>query len=129
MKNVKIKVSTVARIGALIVALINQCLAIFGKNALPFTENMTYQVVSLIATAVVVLINAWYNNDITRAAILAGNVLRALKDGKMTEAEIVDILQKTEESGAENTDMANNFFVQTANKFIENVKNRQDEEK
>ena len=90
----KIKVSTIARIGALLVALANQCLAIWGQGALPFTENMTYQVISLVATVVLAVINAWKNNDITKVAILAGKVFDSLKDGKITEEEIENMLKE-----------------------------------
>ena len=90
----KIKVSTIARIGALLVALANQCIAIWGQGALPFTENMTYQVISLVATVVLAVINAWKNNDITKVAILAGKVFDSLKDGKITEEEIENMLKE-----------------------------------
>lgn len=91
MKN-KIKPSTIARIASLIVALINQSLAIIGRGVLPFTENNVYQIVSLIVTIVIVAINAWYNNDITKLAILSGQVFDALSDGKITETEVENIL-------------------------------------
>lgn len=92
----KIKISTIARIGALLVALANQCLAIFGQGALPFTENMAYQVISLVATIVVAIIAAWKNNDITKLARTAGGVFDALKDGKITETEIENILKESD---------------------------------
>jgi len=92
----KIKTSTIARIGALIVALINQCLILFGQNSLPFTENATYQAVSLAVTIIIAIINAWENNDITRIAILSGKVFDALDDGKLTEEEIEKVLADAE---------------------------------
>lgn len=90
----KIKVSTIARIGALLVALANQCLAIWGRGELPFTENMTYQVITLAATVILAVINAWKNNDITKVALLAGKVFDSLKDGKITEEEIETVLKE-----------------------------------
>ena len=92
-----IKPSTIARIGALCVALANQCLAIFGKGVLPFTENMVYQAISLIAVIIIAVINAWYNNDITKLAILCGKVFDALNDGKITEEEIEHILASNDD--------------------------------
>ncbi len=89
-----IKMSTIARVAALAVALINQCLALFGKGAIPFSENMAYQVVTLLATVVIAAINAWYNNDFTRVARLCGGVFDALSDGKISEDEIKAILEK-----------------------------------
>lgn len=98
----KIKGSTIARIAALIVALVNECLALFGRGALPFTENMAYQVVSIVVTIVVAAINCWYNNDITKIARLAGSVFAALKDGRVTEAELQSILNEAKNTEEEN---------------------------
>lgn len=92
----KIKVSTIARIVALLVALANQCLALFGYGILPFTENMAYQVITLAATIIIAVINAWKNNDITKVACLAGKVFDALKDGKITEEEIENVLKESD---------------------------------
>lgn len=100
--NRRIKASTIARIAALIVALVNECLALFGRGSLPFTENMAYQVVSIVVTIAVAAINCWYNNDITKAARLAGSVFAALKDGRVTEAELQSILNEAKNTEEEN---------------------------
>ena len=120
MKNIKIDVPSIARLGSLLVALINQSLAIFGKDALPFTENMAYQIVSLVATVVIVLINAWFNNDITKAARIAGGVLKALKDGKLSEEEIAAVLDSVEEESPEADN--GNAVIKFVNKIIEAIK-------
>ena len=99
MKNFKIKTATIARLAALVVALINQCLAVFGRGVIPFTENMAYQAVSLIAVIVIAAVNAWYNNDISQLALLCGGVFDALSDKKITEEEIEKML-----ADAENTE-------------------------
>lgn len=98
MKMIKVKPSTIARISALLVALANQCLITFGQGVLPFTENMVYQVVSLIAVVIIAAVNAWYNNDMSRFALLCGEVFKALSDGKITEDEIEKILSDTKHS-------------------------------
>ena len=92
----KIKVSTIARIGVLIVALANQCLALFGQDILPFTDNMVYQIITVVATIVIAVISAWKNNDITKVARTAGRVLDALKDGKITEDEVDNMLKESD---------------------------------
>ena len=102
MQKLNIKASTIARIGALIVALVNQIMAVLGKGSLPFTENMAYQVISLVITVIIVAVNAWYNNDFTKAAILSSKVFDALKDGKLTEDEIQETLDAVREK--ENSD-------------------------
>lgn len=99
-----VKPATIARIGALLVALANQILAVLGRGALPITENMAYQIISLIATIIIVLVNAWYNNDITKLARLAGSVFDSLKDGTLDEKEISDILESHKDENLQITD-------------------------
>lgn len=93
-----IKPATIARIGALLVALANQCLAMFGQDILPFTENTAYQIISLVAVIVIAALNAWYNNDISKLALLCGRVFDALSDGKISEEEIEKMLLDSENS-------------------------------
>lgn len=77
MKNVK--VDTIIRTIVLIIALFNQGLAIFGKEAFPITEDQVYQVVTLIATIASAVWAWWKNNSFTKNAIEADNVLYYLK--------------------------------------------------
>lgn len=121
MKNLKIKASTIARIGALIVVLINQCLALFGRGALPFTENMAYQVISLAITAIVAGINCWYNQDITKIALIAGKIFDALNDGKITEEEIEAIVKSAENEEEVAQYKENAFLIGFANGIIANI--------
>lgn len=70
---------TWARSVCFIIALINQALATFGKEALPFAENDVYQLVSLIATVATGLVAWWKNNSFTDAAIKADTYMYTLK--------------------------------------------------
>lgn len=70
---------TWARTICLLIALVNQCLAIFGKEALPFAENDIYQVVSLLATIITGAIAWWKNNSFTEAAKNADALLKESK--------------------------------------------------
>lgn len=126
MKYLKIKASTIARIGALAVALVNQCLALFGKGALPFTENMTYQVISLAITALVAGINCWYNQDITKIAIIAGKIFDALNDGRITEEEIEAIIEYVENEEEVAQYNGNAFLIGFANSILANIKAKTD---
>ena len=119
-----VKPATIARIGALLVALANQCLAMFGKEILPFTENMAYQVVSLVAVVVIAAINAWYNNDISKVALLCGGVFDALSDGKITEEEIEKILAEAEDPKKVEEAKRGNFIVNLINGIIEPLKDK-----
>ena len=123
---INIKPATIARIGSLLVALINQCLAIFGKDVLPFTENMTYQVVSLVAVVIIAAINAWYNNDISKVALLCGGVFDALSDGKITEEEIEKMLADAEDPEKVEEAKKSNFIVNFINGIIEKIKTKKE---
>ena len=119
----KVKISTIARVAALIVALVNQVLALFGRGSLPFTENFAYQLISVIVTIIVVLINAWYNNDFTKAAIMSGKIFDALKDGKLTEEELQAVLTAGEASD-ESLNATAQTVVNIANKTAETIKEK-----
>lgn len=80
MKNVKS--DTIARTFVLALALINQVLAIVGKDALPFTEDSIYQICTLIATLITSGIAWWKNNSFTQAAIEADELKEKLKESK-----------------------------------------------
>lgn len=77
MKN--IKKDTIIRSIVLIIALFNQGLAIFGKEAFPVTEDMVYQGVSLGATISSSVWAWWKNNSFTKNAIEADKILARLK--------------------------------------------------
>lgn len=122
----KISISTIARIGALLLAIINQCLIMFGQEALPFTENMTYQIISLVATAIIAIINAWYNNDISKVALLCGKVFDALSDGKITEEEVEKMLADAEDAEEIEKIKKSNYIVNFINSIIEKTKNKKE---
>ena len=65
------------------VVAINQALAIFGKEAIPFTENQIYQVVSFVITCYTIWINHWKNHSYTTPAQEADKVMWALESGEL----------------------------------------------
>lgn len=69
MKN--IKPDTLSRTLALLIALLNQVLAVAGKESLPFGEEPVYQFLSLGMTLATSLVAWWKNNSFTKAAILS----------------------------------------------------------
>ena len=73
-----VKKDTIIRTIVLIVALINQVLAICGKQAFPVTEDQVYPVVSLVATIGAAVWAWWKNNSFTQNAIKADEVLAQL---------------------------------------------------
>lgn len=78
----KVKPETILRTIVLIIALINQALAIFGREALPITEDEVYEVyrvITYIITLVVSLWAWWKNNSFTIPAIKADEYLEQLR--------------------------------------------------
>lgn len=73
---------TIARTICLGLALINQLLAIYGKQTLEFTNDEIYQFVSLVATFGTAIIAWWKNNSFSKAAIEADKVMEELKANK-----------------------------------------------
>lgn len=79
----KIKTDTIVRTIVLVLALLNQILAIKGKEVLPVTEDEVYQLVSLVVTISASLWAWWKNNSFTEPAIMGDQ----LKDQLKQEAE------------------------------------------
>ena len=83
MKVRKIKAETIIRTIVLALALINQALAIFGKEALPITEDEVYQVyqfVTFIITLCTSMWAWWKNNSFTQPAIAADEYMEKLRE-------------------------------------------------
>ena len=67
----KIKKDTIARTITLALALINQILAVLGREVLPFAEEDVYQLISLVFTLAASGIAWWKNNSFTKPALAA----------------------------------------------------------
>ena len=65
----KVSKDTIARTVCLFLALINQFLAIYGKERLPFAEDEMYQFVSILVTIITSCAAWWKNNSFTPEAI------------------------------------------------------------
>ena len=85
---------TIIRSAALVLAIINQVIAVIGATS--FASATWYQIVSIIATVFTALISAWENNDWTYFAKLGTKVLDALEDGKLTKEEVIEMLEKSD---------------------------------
>ena len=80
MKNLSI--STIARTGLLIFALLNQILTILGYNPLPWSDEQFYEGFTLLLTVGASLWAWWKNNSFTKEAIEADKVMKELKAKK-----------------------------------------------
>lgn len=88
----KLDKGTIIRTVTLILALANQAVATIGASS--FASATWYQVLSIVVTIATAVFTAWKNNDFTRFAKLGTGVLHALKDGKITEDEVNELLNK-----------------------------------
>ena len=81
---------TILRTILQVLAYVNQLVALIGRTS--YAEAAWYQWLSLGVTFVITAITWWYNNDITSAARWGSKVMDALKDGKITEDEVKELL-------------------------------------
>ena len=73
----KIKTDTIIRTIVLAIALINQVLAIYGREAIPITEDNVYQLVTLLVTIGAAVWSWWKNNSFTNEYYRRGRVRRS----------------------------------------------------
>lgn len=78
----KVTSGTIARTICLIIALLNQALAITDKTPIPFVEEDIYQLVSLLFTMIASTVAWWKNNSFSKSAIEADALLNELKTNK-----------------------------------------------
>lgn len=78
----KVKTDTIIRTIVLAIALANQVLAIFGREAFPVTEDQVYQIVTVLATIGAAIWAWWKNNSFTFAAIQGDKLVEKLKKGE-----------------------------------------------
>lgn len=77
MKNVN--KSTLARTIVLVLALVNQVLAVMGRGTIDIAEETIYQAVSLACTIGMAFRVWWKNNDFTREAAAGTKYMHVLK--------------------------------------------------
>lgn len=78
----KVSKGTIIRTACLVLAIVNNALAIAGKSPLPIDDAMLTEVISFVFTAVASITAWWKNNDFTPEAIEASKVLKELKANK-----------------------------------------------
>ena len=75
----KIKTETIIRTIVLVLALVNQVLAIYGKERIPITEDEVYQLFTLVFTIGSSLWAWWKNNSFTQPALKADEYMEQLR--------------------------------------------------
>lgn len=87
-----LKAGTIVRTILQILAYINQFVALLGSTT--FADNPVYQWISFGLTIVITAVSYWYNNDWSRFAQMSGDVFDMLKDGKITQDELTNFINK-----------------------------------
>ena len=75
MKKINITKGTLIRTILLVLALINQILAVFGKSPIPIDDDTVTNLISTVWTVIASLIAWWKNNSFTDKAIKADKML------------------------------------------------------
>ena len=83
----KIGTDTIIRTICLILALVNQGLAIAGISPLPIADEQVSDVVTLVITIVTSVWAWWKNNSFTKEALEGDALMHALKDGLPVEMQ------------------------------------------
>ena len=78
--NRTVSAGTVARTAVLGLALANQILSACGKPLLPIDSAQLEQAITAGCTTVAALVNWWYNNSFTQAALAADEVYEQKKN-------------------------------------------------
>lgn len=76
---------TLTRTIVLIVALINQILAMFGKSPIPFDDVQVTEIISTCITIAAAMAAWWKNNDFTPEARKGSEVMKRAKAEKTLE--------------------------------------------
>ena len=82
----------IIRLGVLLFSLLNIILTACGKNPLPVSESMAYEIISIIVVIAASVWNAWKNNNLTPAAKAGQKVIDAIKNGDITAEKVEEWL-------------------------------------
>lgn len=97
----KIKKETIIRTIVLVIAIINQILAIAGKDTLPLYESDIAQIVTLAVTVASSIWAWWKNNSFTQAAVEADDVLEIIREREGLPEEVPEEEKNKEPEGGE----------------------------
>lgn len=78
----KVSKGTIIRTACLVLAIVNNALAIAGKSPLPIDDAMLTEVISFVFTVVTSVVTWWKNNDFTSEAMEGTALMKRLKAEK-----------------------------------------------
>lgn len=79
-EKLKVSAGTIARTIILVLALINQALTIMGKPVIEIADEQITQLVNLMFTVVAAVMNWWYNQSFTQAALQGDVLMNSIKE-------------------------------------------------
>lgn len=77
--NTNVSIGTIARTACLALALTNQVLTCFGVQVLPITDDQLNTLITTGLTVGTSVVNWWYNNSFTTAAIEGDTTMKRIK--------------------------------------------------
>lgn len=77
--NTNVSIGTIARTACLALALTNQVLTCFGVQVLPITDDQLNTLITTGLTVGTSVVNWWYNNSFTPAALIGDEHMKQAK--------------------------------------------------
>lgn len=90
--------NAIIRTVVLFIALVNQALATFGASPLPFSDDLVYEIVSIVVTIGAAVLTWWKDTPVTTAAKIGHTITRAIKDGKLSAEKLQLVIDKFNET-------------------------------
>ncbi|MBO7673283.1 phage holin [bacterium] len=75
----KVSKGTIIRTALLVLAIVNNLLALFNKSPLPIEDDTIEAVISFLFTTGTAIVAWWKNNSFTSAALAGDEVMKQLK--------------------------------------------------
>lgn len=88
-----VTVSTITRLILLVVAWINQFLAIFGTYQIPTLSDAETCIIASGITIAITLFAYWYNNSWSGDAVVCDTILAMFRDAGIDEGEILNAIK------------------------------------
>lgn len=82
------KVKAIIRLIVMAVLMVNMGLTVAGKNPIPLDETALTEWLTVAAAGISAVYSWWKNNNVTKQAQQAQEVLNELKAGKSEESEV-----------------------------------------
>ena len=82
------KTKAITRLIVMAVLMVNMGLTVAGKNPIPLDENALTEWLTVAAAGISAVYSWWKNNNVTKQAQQAQEVLNELKTGKTEESEV-----------------------------------------